>query len=546
MAPTTPEAQPGTSTAGVSPPASPVTATDDRAGGAGAHVQEQQKRQEADPEDLPAAAQGRAQKALQAVKERPKNSTDPDADEDHKGFGATDIPGQGTLSDPEAEDIVGGDTGAVDMGQAKASWLTKLLALMWPYITAGAEKMVWEMLPPMLEQNKPTWMTDLSLKKFDLGDVPPTFEDIKAFPGTDPGAEDLFLEFDFEWRGQQDIQLTLNPAPAFLQSIPLVKQIVDYTMTWSVGLEQLSMKGRLRTSMIPMLFEMPIVGAIQVAFVDPPKVDFKLTMPAGKTDSGMLRYMEGFIDAFISDNVLSNYLLPDHYFQPLTDTAQDILTPEGVMEVRLLEAQNIPKMDWFGKGEPFVKMWLRPRARRESPVKQGSNVTWTQEEGSFAMPVHTRVHQVMTTALLDSDIKGSDEIGRGHYNLGQLTPGKTEDVWIDIGVPSKQGQKENNTSTLRDKITGTLVGASGSHPKDVESTRVHVQLTFHNLSAASVKAINQVETDGGKPTPELIQDYDVRRLVEKHDLMEEMFARKDGGNRGASGGAAAQSSDTKK
>lgn len=73
-----------------------------------------------------------------------------------------------------------------------------------------------------------------------------------------------------------------------------------------------------------------------------------------------------------------------------------------------------------------------------------------------------------------------------------------------------------------------------------------MQLTFHNLSAASVKAINQVETDGGKPTPELIQDYDVRRLVEKHDLMEEMFARKDGGNRGASGGAAAQSSDTKK
>lgn len=58
------------------------------------------------------------------------------------------------------------------------------------------------------------------------------------------------------------------------------------------------------------------------------------------------------------------------------------------------------------------RMWLRPRARRESPVKQGSNVTWTQEEGSFAMPVHTRVHQVMTTALLDSDIKGSDEIGR--------------------------------------------------------------------------------------------------------------------------------------
>lgn len=75
---------------------------------------------------------------------------------------------------------------------------------------------------------------------------------------------------------------------------------------------------------------------------------------------------------------------------------------------------------------------------------------------------------------------------RGHYNLGQLTPGKTEDVWIDIGVPSKQGQKENNTSTLRDKITGTLVGASGSHPKDVESTRVHVQASLPPFSAHDV------------------------------------------------------------
>lgn len=53
-------------------------------------------------------------------------------------------------------------------GQAviKCAWYAA--ALMWPYITAGAEKMVWEMLPPMLEQNKPTWMTDLSLKKSAL------------------------------------------------------------------------------------------------------------------------------------------------------------------------------------------------------------------------------------------------------------------------------------------------------------------------------------------------------------------------------------------
>ena len=49
------------------------------------------------------------------------------------------------------------------------------------------------------------------------------------------GAEDVFMEFDFEWRGQQNIALSLNPAPKVLSSIPLVKQIVDYTMSWSVS-----------------------------------------------------------------------------------------------------------------------------------------------------------------------------------------------------------------------------------------------------------------------------------------------------------------------
>lgn len=35
--------------------------------------------------------------------------------------------------------------------------------------------------------------------------------------------------------------------------------------------------------------------------------------------------------------------------------AEDILTPEGVMEVWLLEAQHVPKMDFFGSGQPYGK-----------------------------------------------------------------------------------------------------------------------------------------------------------------------------------------------
>ncbi len=50
-----------------------------------------------------------------------------------------------------------------------STWCATLLcccaARMWPYITAAAEKQAKEMLPDMLEENKPTWMTTLKLHK---------------------------------------------------------------------------------------------------------------------------------------------------------------------------------------------------------------------------------------------------------------------------------------------------------------------------------------------------------------------------------------------
>ncbi len=42
----------------------------------------------------------------------------------------------------------------------------------------------------------------------------------------------------------------------------------------------------------------------------------------------------------------------------LQQEAEDILTPEGVMEAWLLQAQDVPKMDFFGSGQPYAKYVL--------------------------------------------------------------------------------------------------------------------------------------------------------------------------------------------
>ena len=65
---------------------------------------------------------------------------------------------------------------------------------------------------------------------------------------------------------------------------------------------------------------------------------------------------------------------------------------------------------------------------------------------------------------------------RGHFNLGNLTPGEVADLWIDIGVPVKTASEEKGRERTRDKILGFFVGAKGNQPSDVEGCRVHIQV----------------------------------------------------------------------
>ena len=49
------------------------------------------------------------------------------------------------------------------------------------------------------------------------------------------------------------------------------------------------------------------------------------------------------------------------------------------------------------------------------------------------------------------------------------------------------------------------------------------QITFHPLAGQSVKDINAIQMKGGAPTPDLIHDPTVTRLVKDFNLLDEMF-----------------------
>lgn len=71
-----------------------------------------------------AVSSEKAKKAMEAIEQGPTNATNPDKDDDHNGFGATDVGPGSNRDDPKAQEGTTNLTGDTGM---KGSWLTQLL-----------------------------------------------------------------------------------------------------------------------------------------------------------------------------------------------------------------------------------------------------------------------------------------------------------------------------------------------------------------------------------------------------------------------------------
>lgn len=56
-----------------------------------------------------------------------------------------------------------------------------------------------------------------------------------------------------------------------------------------------------------------------------------------------------------SRNVYRPYVLPDKYVVQLKEGDLGFQTPKGIIFVKLLEAENVPRMDMLSKSDPYVK-----------------------------------------------------------------------------------------------------------------------------------------------------------------------------------------------
>jgi Ca2+-dependent lipid-binding protein len=241
------------------------------------------------------------------------------------------------------------------------TWLNSVLASLWPYVDQGvSDNLTEEVVPPLIEGLVPGLR--LELTKLTLGSVAPKITSVRA---SHASKSEVLLDLELKW--SSDVYALLEVG---FKLAPFTLELLDITFS-----------GKLRVKLSPLIPYSPYIGAIQLAFLEKPHIDFRFKL-AGL--DAMSLQVPGLLDvANTVTNAIKGALqglmvYPTHLVIPLADDealASMELTkppPRGVLRFCIVEAKNLPRMDSGGlpgiskltTSDPYVEARCGPDGKK--------------------------------------------------------------------------------------------------------------------------------------------------------------------------------------
>ncbi|OQS06124.1 extended synaptotagmin [Thraustotheca clavata] len=214
----------------------------------------------------------------------------------------------------------------------RAEWLNKAIERSWPHIKVALRNSMMSCLNPLLDSNKPAFISALSLVNIDMGSLAPSFGGIKCIPMDDALSDDPCTEISWD---------------AEVRYIAGEDQLAEIKVAHHVGaaarvrLKDTIIMGTMRITLRPMSVFWPGFSGISVSFISHPRIEFSLT--AAKINVTNVPFVSEFLQTFIRDMIINNMVWPKVLDIPLWDpTSNFIDTPETPKE--LLPRNSIDRL----------------------------------------------------------------------------------------------------------------------------------------------------------------------------------------------------------
>jgi len=299
------------------------------------------------------------------------------------------------------------DTLTASGGAEPAGFLNDIVANLWPNICVAGAQIAKDTVEPILASTLPGPLANLKFTKLDLGHVPISFSNVDVHKTPNDGIK---LDMDMDWQGVCDIELDGARVP-------------------KIGIEKARLKGRLSILLCPLTNVIPLIGAAQVSFVNPPKLELDFTDAASIADLGMISgTVRNTILGIISGMaVLPNRFLvkldgnvdyfktyhPHHGIVRLTvEKATGITAPKkksGVLRLIAKVVKDVP--------DCYVKINVGAEEEwRTSVQKNDHDPSWNETHDFLC----SDFEQAIAVDIQDDDLAGDDDIGVGYTTIKDI------------------------------------------------------------------------------------------------------------------------------
>lgn len=142
----------------------------------------------------------------------------------------------------------------------------------------------------------------------------------------------------------------------YISNLPLEYiAIIPPCPSLKVVVRDLAASGTIRAQLRPLMNKIPVVGAVKISFLGAPTFTYKVSSYG--INPMFIPGLETFINSFITGQVLQPFTYPDGFVVKLDPSAGDVASelPEGLLTVTLKEATGVPRMDFIGGADPYVK-----------------------------------------------------------------------------------------------------------------------------------------------------------------------------------------------
>ncbi|XP_035429621.2 extended synaptotagmin-1 isoform X1 [Spodoptera frugiperda] len=337
----------------------------------------------------------------------------------------------------------------------RAEWLNRILLQVWPNVNSYARNLLKESIEPAVAESLANFkLTGFKFERMILGTIAPRVGGVKVYD-KNLSRDEIIMDVDLFYAGDCDISFVLQRIRG--------------------GIKDLQIHGMVRIVMKPLITKMPLVGGLQIFFLNNPSIDFNLVGAADILD------MPGFSDILrrcIVEQVAKMMVLPNKLPIKLSDEIPTVdlrmPEPEGVLRIHLVQAQNLMKKDVSmigkGKSDPYAIITVGAQQWKTKHIDNNVNPRW---DFWCEALISSKKSQVLQCELWDWDpgmgIQNDDYLGRCSLDISQVVRFGRLDTWQTL-QQAKHGKVElrlswhrltSDVSQLSRALTETLLIKTG-------------------------------------------------------------------------------------